>query len=82
VPSEGILDDRGRRGEHSAVFQRHDRYLPLQLMNQGDRLALSNRILVLRAFAILLLAAFSGDTHALIPLSMIGGDHDDHWSFS
>jgi hypothetical protein len=41
-------------------------------MNQGDRLAFSNGILGLSAFAGLLLVAFQGETHALIPLYMIG----------
>jgi len=49
-----------------------DRYLPRQFMNQGDRLAFSNGILVLSAFAALLIIAFKGDTHALLPLYMIG----------
>ena len=49
-----------------------DRYLPRQFMNQGDRLAFSNGILGLSAFAALLLMLFGGDTHALIPLYMIG----------
>ena len=49
-----------------------DRYLPRQFMNQGDRLAFSNGILGLSAFAALLLLLFAGDTHALIPLYMIG----------
>ena len=49
-----------------------DRYLPRQFMNQGDRLAFSNGILGLSAVAGLLLVAFGGDTHALIPLYMIG----------
>jgi amino acid transporter len=49
-----------------------DRYLPRQFMNQGDRLAFSNGILGLSAFAGLLLVVFGGDTHALIPLYMIG----------
>jgi hypothetical protein len=49
-----------------------DRYLPRQFMNQGDRLAFSNGILGLSAFAALLLVLFAGDTHALIPLYMIG----------
>lgn len=40
--------------------------------NQGDRLAFSNGILGLSAFAALLLVLFAGDTHALIPLYMIG----------
>ncbi len=49
-----------------------DRYLPRQLMNQGDRLAFSNGIVGLSVFAAILLVAFGGDTHALIPLYMIG----------
>jgi len=49
-----------------------DRYVPRQFMNQGDRLAFSNGIVGLSAFAAILLAAFGGDTHALIPLYMIG----------
>src|SRR5206468_275775 len=49
-----------------------DRYLPRQFMNQGDRLAFSNGILVLSAFAAVLIVAFRGDTHALLPLYMIG----------
>jgi amino acid transporter len=49
-----------------------DRFLPRQFMNQGDRLAFSNGILGLSAFAALLLVVFHGDTNALIPLYMIG----------
>jgi amino acid transporter len=49
-----------------------DRYLPRQLMNQGDRLAFSNGIVGLSVFAAVLLVIFGGDTHALIPLYMIG----------
>ena len=49
-----------------------DRYVPRQFMNQGDRLAFSNGIVGLSAFAAILLVAFGGDTHALIPLYMIG----------
>jgi amino acid transporter len=49
-----------------------DRFLPRQFMNQGDRLAFSNGILILSALAALLLVVFGGDTHALIPLYMIG----------
>jgi amino acid transporter len=55
----------------SSIIAR-DRYLPRQLMNQGDRLAFSNGIIVLSVFAIVLLVIFGGDTHALIPLYMIG----------
>src|SRR5205814_5309661 len=49
-----------------------DRYLPRQFMNQGDRLAFSNGIVGLSVFAGILLVVFGGDTHALIPLYMIG----------
>ena len=49
-----------------------DRYLPRQFMNQGDRLAFSNGILVLSSFAAILIVAFHGDTEALLPLYMIG----------
>src|SRR4051794_36725037 len=49
-----------------------DRFLPRQFMNQGDRLAFSNGILILSALAAVLLVIFGGDTHALIPLYMIG----------
>ena len=49
-----------------------DRFLPRQFMNQGDRLAFSNGIIILSVLAAVLLVAFGGDTHALIPLYMIG----------
>jgi hypothetical protein len=49
-----------------------DRYLPRQLMNQGDRLAFSNGIIGLSIFASVLLVIYGGDTHSLIPLYMIG----------
>jgi amino acid transporter len=49
-----------------------DGYLPRQFANQGDRLAFSNGIVALSVFAGLLLVVFNGDTHALIPLYMIG----------
>jgi amino acid transporter len=49
-----------------------DGFLPRQFMNQGDRLAFSNGIVILSVLAGVLLATFSGDTHALIPLYMIG----------
>ena len=49
-----------------------DGYLPRQFMNQGDRLAFSNGIVGLSVFAAVLLVIFGGDTHALIPLYMIG----------
>jgi amino acid transporter len=49
-----------------------DRYLPRQFMNQGDRLAFSNGILVLSLFAAILIFGFRGDTQSLLPLYMIG----------
>jgi amino acid transporter len=49
-----------------------DRFLPRQFMNQGDRLAFSNGILVLSLFAAILIVAFRGDTQSLLPLYMIG----------
>src|SRR3954471_20329622 len=49
-----------------------DRFLPRQFMNQGDRLAFSNGIVILSVLAATLLVIFGGDTHALIPLYMIG----------
>ena len=49
-----------------------DRFLPRQFMNQGDRLAFSNGIVVLSMLAGLLIVAFGGDTHALIPLYRVG----------
>jgi amino acid transporter len=49
-----------------------DKYAPRQLMNQGDRLAFSNGIIGLSVFASVLLVIYGGDTHALIPLYMIG----------
>ena len=49
-----------------------DRFLPRQFMNQGDRLAFSNGILVLSMFAGALIIAFNGVTEALLPLYMIG----------
>src|SRR4029453_18040313 len=52
-----------------------DRYVPRQFMNQGDRLAFSNGIVGLSAFAGFLLVIFGGQTHALIPLYVFGGPH-------
>ncbi|HEX5050396.1 MAG TPA: APC family permease [Planctomycetota bacterium] len=50
----------------------HDRYVPRQFSNQGDRLAFSNGILALSLLAGSLIVAFDGDPHALIPLYMVG----------
>jgi amino acid transporter len=55
----------------SSILAR-DRFVPRQFANQGDRLVYSNGIIVLSGFAILLIVAFGGDTHALLPLYAIG----------
>jgi len=55
-----------------ASIMARDRYLPRQFMNQGDRLAFSNGIVVLSVLAGILISAFAGDTHSLIPLYMVG----------
>jgi len=49
-----------------------DRFLPRQFMNQGDRLAFSNGIIILSVFAGVLILAFRGHTQLLLPLYMIG----------
>jgi len=49
-----------------------DRYLPRQFMNQGDRLAFSNGIIVLSGLAAVLIVVFRGNTQLLLPLYMIG----------
>jgi amino acid transporter len=49
-----------------------DGYLPRQLANRGDRLVLSNGVLVLAAAAGALLIVFHGDVSALVPLFAVG----------
>ena len=49
-----------------------DGFLPRQFANRGDRLVLSNGILVLALAAGILLVAFGGDVSALIPLFAVG----------
>jgi amino acid transporter len=49
-----------------------DGFLPRQLANRGDRLVLSNGILVLALAAGALLVGFGGDVSALIPLFAVG----------
>jgi amino acid transporter len=55
-----------------AFFLARDRFVPRQLATQGDRLVFSNGILILAGLAGLLVIAFQGDTHALIPLYAVG----------
>ena len=49
-----------------------DGYMPRQFAFRGDRLAFSYGIVLLAGIAALLLVAFGGDTHALIPLYSVG----------
>jgi amino acid transporter len=49
-----------------------DGYLPRQMASIGDRLVFHNGILALAGIAGLLIIAFQGDTHKLIPLYAIG----------
>ncbi|MBI2081869.1 MAG: APC family permease, partial [candidate division NC10 bacterium] len=62
----------------SSILAR-DRFLPRQLANMGDRLVYSNGIVILGVLAILLVAIFGGETHALIAgrsHQRGGGGHD------
>jgi amino acid transporter len=54
------------------MFLARDRFLPRQLANIGDRLVFSNGILLLAAAAGILVIAFQGITHHLIPLYAVG----------
>jgi amino acid transporter len=49
-----------------------DRYAPRQFRTLGDRLVFSNGIVMLAAFAALLIVLFQAETHALIPLYAVG----------
>jgi amino acid transporter len=55
----------------SSILAR-DRFVPRQFANLGERLVFSNGIIILSAFAILLVIVFAGDTHSLLPLYAIG----------
>jgi len=55
----------------SSIMAR-DRFLPRQFANLGDRLVFSNGIIILGVLASLLIIAFDGITHALIPLYAVG----------
>ncbi len=54
------------------ALQAQDGYLPRQLANIGDRLVYNNGIFILAFFSALLIIAFRGDVHHLIPLYAIG----------
>jgi amino acid transporter len=49
-----------------------DRYLPRQLHTRGDRLAFSNGILFLAAFAVVLIVSFQAEVTRLIQLYIVG----------
>lgn len=49
-----------------------DRYLPYQFAHLGDRLVFSNGILALSLLTAVLIVAFGGNSHALIPLFAVG----------
>jgi amino acid transporter len=55
-----------------AAILAEDGYMPRQFSFRGDRLAFSWGIVALAAVAALLLVAFAGDTHSLIPLYSVG----------
>jgi len=55
-----------------AAILSEDGYMPRQFAFRGDRLAYSWGIVLLAGVAFVLLAAFGGDTHALIPLYSVG----------
>lgn len=55
----------------TAILAR-DGFLPRPLTNLGDRLVFANGIVLLAAATGLLIVAFSGDTHSLIPLFAVG----------
>lgn len=50
----------------------HDRFLPRQFANRGDRLVFTNGIVLLALFAALLIVIFRGNVDRLIPLYALG----------
>ena len=55
-----------------AMILARDGFLPRQLTSLGDRLVFANGILLLGGATGLLIVAFGGDSHALIPLFAVG----------
>ena len=55
-----------------AAILAEDYFFPRNFAYRGDRLAYTAGIIVLAGIAALLLIAFGGDTHALIPLYSVG----------
>jgi amino acid transporter len=50
----------------------HDRYMPNQFVNRGDRLVFSNGVIVLGALSSLMIYVFDADLNALIHLYVVG----------
>lgn len=55
-----------------ASIMARDGFLPRPLYNLGERLVFSNGMLVLAAVAGVLIIAFGGDSHSLVPLFAVG----------
>ncbi|MEX0985571.1 MAG: APC family permease [Actinomycetota bacterium] len=55
----------------SSILAR-DRFMPSQFANRGDRLVLSNGVVVLSGFAMLLIVAFDAELSRLIQLYVVG----------
>ncbi len=55
-----------------AAVMAEDSWFPHRLSHRGFRLAYSNGIIAIGALAIVLVVAFGGSTHALIPLFAVG----------
>lgn len=55
-----------------ASIMARDQWMPRMFLSRGDRLVYQNGILVLGAFAILLIVVFNGNTDSLIPLYAVG----------
>jgi len=49
-----------------------DKFMPRQLFNVGDRLVFNNGILLLIILTAVLIIAFNGESHALVPLFAVG----------
>ncbi|MBE0696319.1 MAG: APC family permease, partial [Anaerolineaceae bacterium] len=55
-----------------AAILAQDKFMPRQLFNLGDRLVFHNGILLLSGLTAVLIIAFNGDSHALVPLFAVG----------
>ncbi len=55
----------------SAILAK-DKFMPRQLFNMGDRLVFHNGILLLSGLTAILIIAFNGNSHALVPLFAVG----------